>query len=302
MDVVTRAEWGGPPRAWATTPVHQRVFVHHSVTSYSGGIGNIMRTLEGIAVSRGFNGVSYLHVVPAGGPDTDKIGVGRGYRKLGAHTLGYNSQYGAAWACDCSSLVPTDEAIATMANAVRLGQFYGQIVAKPPVDPHSAVYATACCGDGGRAALPEVRDRIDNGVPPGGGGFMADLSEPEQREILSAARIVKHEAGVGNPSPWLDSKLWKILPRLRDSLGIVYGHVAADDPTEPVKGDPFGQPPMRGVLAAKIDGITTGNIDSNAIAVEVVSALGPTFGASLAADLRAAINDVEVDVSIGDPS
>lgn len=310
--MVSRSEAGLPPRVWSDVGVHRRAFCHHTVTPWAPGIIGIMRQVEAIAVSRGFNGTSYDHVIPAAGPDADKIGVGRGYGKLGAHTLGYNAEYGAAWACDCSNVAPTDRAVSSMAEAISIGIFFGKIAPAPPIDPHSAVYATACCGDGGRSVLPAVRRQVQNGTPtpptpPPKGGFMADLSEPEQQELLTAARAIKHAAGVGNPSPWLPDGLWDAWQKTLEAAvkataqgTIVYEQITSDEPAS--QHDPFKHEPLRHWL--KDNQAPAAAIDTEALAVSVVSEMGEAFAAGLASDLAGALNDrgINVDVSIGDGS
>ena len=102
-----------------------------------------MRTLESIALNRGFAGISYTLVhFPSG-----RVYQGRSFKRVGAHTLGYNEKgYGLVSVGNYETEEPTPLLLAALAASERKGKKWGRIAKDARRLPHSVVSPTACPG------------------------------------------------------------------------------------------------------------------------------------------------------------
>lgn len=113
----------------------------------------MMRRLEEIAINRDFDGISYTDVVFESG----RVYNGRGFKKIGAHTLGYNERgYGISAAGDFSRVAPTQRMLHGMAGTIAKGVRWRRIKKVFNTAPHSAVKATACPGAELKAEIPTI--------------------------------------------------------------------------------------------------------------------------------------------------
>lgn len=126
--------------------------VHHTVVPYGGDPGAYMRRMQAARPDLGLE-VPYSFVVMPGATDNDAvIGVGRGWGRTGAHTIGYNdTAYGVAFAGDYTDVAPT----AAMFAAVRLIGSY--MDAPEETLGHRDTYATACPGAATYPLLAELQ-------------------------------------------------------------------------------------------------------------------------------------------------
>ena len=141
--------------------------VHHTVVPYGGDPGAYMRRMQAARPDLGLE-VPYSFVVMPGATDNDAvIGVGRGWSRTGAHTIGYNdTAYGVAFAGDYTDVAPT----AAMFAAVRLIGSY--MDAPEETLGHRDTYATACPGAATYPLLGELQ-------PP----FQSQHDTPEDTDV-----------------------------------------------------------------------------------------------------------------------
>jgi hypothetical protein len=112
-----------------------------------------MRTLEQIALSRGFSGISYTHVVfPSG-----RVWFGRGFRKVGAHTMGYNSTgFGVAAVGNYETDKPTEALLTGIARTFRKARKWRKASKDARIRGHRDVSSTACPGKNLYAKLDQI--------------------------------------------------------------------------------------------------------------------------------------------------
>lgn len=137
------------------------VFIHHSVTNVPGGKDATveqerehMRTLDQIAVNRGFLGISYIFVVfPSG-----RVWKGRGFKREGAHTYSWNDRaVGFVAVGNYSVSKTTKELLDGFRYIIRLGKERKRIKKYAHLWGHRDVSATDCPGDHLYAKLPQLR-------------------------------------------------------------------------------------------------------------------------------------------------
>lgn len=117
-----------------------------------------MRLLEQIALDRGFDGISYSDIIfPSG-----RVYKGRGFTKLGAHTLGRNSiSYGLSVVGNYDNDKVTDEIVNAYVYTINKGKKRHRVKRHGiVVQPHSATKATACPGAHMREVIPEIQRRV----------------------------------------------------------------------------------------------------------------------------------------------
>jgi len=126
--------------------------VHHTVVGYGGDPGAYMRRLQTSRPDLGLEVPYSFIVMPGATADDAIIGVGRGWSRTGAHTIGYNdTAYGVAFAGDFTDVAPT----AAMLAAVRLIGSY--MDAPEETLGHRDTYATACPGASTYPLLGELQ-------------------------------------------------------------------------------------------------------------------------------------------------
>ena len=150
-------QWGADPASvlggvGAPHSQFRRIVVHHTVVPYGGDPRAYMRRMQAARPDLGLE-VPYSFVVMPGATDNDAvIGVGRGWGRTGAHTIGYNdTAYGVAFAGDYTDVAPT----AAMFAAVRLIGSY--MDAPEETLGHRDTYATACPGAATYPLLGELQ-------------------------------------------------------------------------------------------------------------------------------------------------
>jgi hypothetical protein len=158
MNVISRSAWGAAaPRQTPSRisgPV-SKIFIHHTVTD-SGPPEReaaLMRQVQQIAFSRGFNDISYSYLIFPTGNTYE----GRGFGVVGAHTEGHNSTAYALCLVGNYELEPmTDAQVEAVREMIAEGQRLGFVAADPTVRGHRAVSSTACPGGNAMARLSEV--------------------------------------------------------------------------------------------------------------------------------------------------
>jgi UDP:flavonoid glycosyltransferase YjiC (YdhE family) len=116
----------------------------------------MMTTIEEIALERGFDGISYTDIIFESG----RVYMGRGFTKIGAHTLNYNSSaYGLSAAGNFSDEKVPNRMLEGYARTIAKGIKRRRIKKTFKVRPHSAVSATECPGDDLRRNLDEIAHR-----------------------------------------------------------------------------------------------------------------------------------------------
>lgn len=123
-----------------TTPTR----VHHTAAASDANAKTpdderkVMRNIQRFHVgTRGYRDIAYNYVIfPSG-----RVYEGRGYNKVGAHTLNHNHDVGICFAGNFTSAAPTDAAVASFkALRTRLEVSAGKAY------PHSSTFATTCPG------------------------------------------------------------------------------------------------------------------------------------------------------------
>lgn len=140
-----RLQWGAGPVTLGYSAPHEqfvRLVIHHTVVPYGGDPVAYMRRLQTSRPDLGLE-VPYSFIVMPGATEHDAIiGVGRGWCRTGAHTVGHNSTaYGIALAGDFTESPPTPGMLA----AIRL--IGSHLKAPQATLGHRDTYATACPGN-----------------------------------------------------------------------------------------------------------------------------------------------------------
>lgn len=113
----------------------------------------MMRKLEEIAINRGFDGISYTDIAF----DSGRVYKGRGFKKVGAHTLGYNDRaYAVSAAGNYSERKPSDELLEAIGRTFAKGIRFHRIRRNFALRPHSAVSNTACPGTYLKAQVDQI--------------------------------------------------------------------------------------------------------------------------------------------------
>lgn len=204
MRVIPRTEWRARyPDAYkgysASLPA-ERVWLHHSVTVAPDlrppfdDDDAAVRALEEIGQRRFGWGISYsFAVTPAG-----RIYQGHRIDGVGAHTAGQNSTSRAICLVgDYSRTAPTAAQLDAIAWLLREGAARGWWRSPRLSGGHRDVKSTACPGDAAYALIGEINRRAAG--PRTEEGFMAGLSDAEQRELLAAVRDLRDLRFPGYP-------------------------------------------------------------------------------------------------------
>jgi N-acetylmuramoyl-L-alanine amidase len=158
VHVVSRQKWrAAPPKAGITLmnePV-AIVFIHHTLTR-SGPAEDecrLVRKLQRIAFSRGFEDIGYSHLIfPTG-----HVYEGRGFGKVGAHTPGFDrSSYGFALVGNYEMEPMTDAQVGAIRLLIAEGQRQNFITANAAVKSHRDVSRTTCPGRKATARLSDI--------------------------------------------------------------------------------------------------------------------------------------------------
>jgi hypothetical protein len=147
MRIVPRTEVGlrSPLEKLASAPRQRaELFLHHSVTSVSGGAFTAWRLVQKAAFDRGFKDISYTWGVYTDGT----VMEGRSVDAEGAHTEGYNRR---AHAICLIGNYSVDQPTMQQVASVRWLRFYlptvGILTPTHGFRPHRAVKATQCPGN-----------------------------------------------------------------------------------------------------------------------------------------------------------
>jgi N-acetylmuramoyl-L-alanine amidase len=158
VQVVSRQKWrAAPPKAGIvlmSEPV-SIVFIHHTLTR-SGPAADecrLVRKLQRIAFSRGFEDIGYSHLIfPTG-----HVFEGRGFGKVGAHTPGYDrSSYGFALVGNYDTEPMTEAQIGAIRQLFAEGQRQNFISANAAVKNHRDVSRTTCPGRRATSRLADI--------------------------------------------------------------------------------------------------------------------------------------------------
>lgn len=189
MARITRAQWGaGAHRAPVIgTPVRD-LFLHHTVTpTWTGAAA--ARSVQQIALQRGFIDISYSWLVDVRGNEIE----GRGWRRQGGHTAGHNS---TGHAISLVGNFETSPMTQPMIRAVaRLAHEHRAFGPGRITRPHSAVGSTACPGVHARNQIANINAIAgsDSAGPPPGGAENMPLSASDKQWIQGAIRSVLNE-------------------------------------------------------------------------------------------------------------
>jgi N-acetylmuramoyl-L-alanine amidase len=147
-----------PRRSWSTNthvklvPVRWRGTrrierVHHTADSGLPSTATVaeehayLRRIEDFHIrTRGYAAIGYSYLVfPSG-----RVYEGRGFGKLGAHTLGHNEDVGVCFVGNFDKQKPTDAALRSERKLRARLRLHGVLIGQRV--PHSATFATSCCG------------------------------------------------------------------------------------------------------------------------------------------------------------
>ncbi|KAK7480186.1 hypothetical protein BaRGS_00028571 [Batillaria attramentaria] len=150
VSIVSRAGWRArSPKStsYMSTPV-SLVFIHHtagSTCSSSSSCARVARETQNFHMnSRGYSDVGYNFLVGGDG----KIYEGRGWNRVGAHTLGFNSRAIAiSFMGNFMKQSPTSSAINAAKNLIACGVREGKIRSSYKLYGHRQAGSTSCPGD-----------------------------------------------------------------------------------------------------------------------------------------------------------
>lgn len=97
--------------------------------------------------TRGYKAIGYSYLVfPSG-----RVYEGRGFGKLGAHTLGHNTDVGVCFVGNFEKQEPTVAALRAERRLRARLRLHGVLLGRRA--PHSETFATSCCGKNLKQAL-----------------------------------------------------------------------------------------------------------------------------------------------------
>lgn len=148
--IISRSEWGASaPRrsSYIRTPV-QKFIVHHTDTDFCffrAACAQEVRRIQRIHQwHKGWYDIGYNFLVGEDG----FVYEGRGWSKIGSHTLGHNSRsFGAAMIGNFKNRIPVPQAITAMKNLLACGVQLGKISYSYELLGHRDKGSTECPGD-----------------------------------------------------------------------------------------------------------------------------------------------------------
>lgn len=158
--MLTAAQWqpvapAGPPMRLPAS----EVFIHHTVTNPTNDPLADFRTVDRISQQR-FGRRTYSWIVHPSGQVAEYAGT-----TIGAHTKGHNSTGVAiSFIGNFEHDTPTPAALDAARWLIESQTAAGVIAPGAPIQPHSAVYATACPGRNLRAAIPTLTQPPEDDV------------------------------------------------------------------------------------------------------------------------------------------
>lgn len=140
------------PVRWRGTRRTERV--HHTADSGLPATATVdqehayLRRIEDFHMrSRGYVAIAYSYVIfPSG-----RVYEGRGFGKVGAHTLGHNEDIGVCFAGNFEHQQPTSAALKAERQLRARLRLHGALVGSRA--PHCATFSTSCPGDNLRKRL-----------------------------------------------------------------------------------------------------------------------------------------------------
>jgi len=148
--IVTRAEWGAKPakRASGSTGPVSYIIIHHTDTPTCDDIASCKPRLQSIQqyhLTRpgDWNDIAYNFLI--GGDGT--IYEGRGWGKVGSHTLNYNSKgHAITFIGNFDKVSPSAQALQAAKDLIRCGVQLGKVKSDYKLIGHRDVAATSCPG------------------------------------------------------------------------------------------------------------------------------------------------------------
>jgi hypothetical protein len=203
--IIPRSEWGARHQGgFYDRPVgNLRRYLHHSVTIAPDLVPPFtddyaaVRELEAIGQERFAGGISYTFAITPAGLIFEGHGIGR----IGAHTAGYNTI--AAGICLIGNYEkdqPTPQQLAALDWLLHEGVRKRWWTSPTLTGGHRDTKSTACPGKNAYALIAAVNaGKYHNVTPTSTGGFMADLTEKQQKDMYKAAT-----AKVKDGERWLE--------------------------------------------------------------------------------------------------
>lgn len=175
MSVIRRNEWNaGRHRASMISLPVSRLFLHHTVTPQWIG-AHAAKRLQEIAWQRGFADISYSWLVDVRG----NLIEGRGWRRQGAHTRGYNSTSHAI--CLIGNFESSRPPTAMLRGAAQLVAEHGRYGPDRITHGHRDVGQTSCPGRYAYAQISTINRMARSGLP----------SPTEEPEVITDEDIEK---------------------------------------------------------------------------------------------------------------
>lgn len=158
-------EWGRAPARGdiARGPKRRKgVTLHHTVTECEGTTMAAerahMRYLQEIAFQRGFSDISYNHILF---PKTGRIYRGRGFRQVGAHNDGMNTDFlGLVVVGNFEEDAFPQKALQAVIEYIRKAEDKGHLPEHPVVFAHGDTDSTACPGKNVKKNMDTIRHAV----------------------------------------------------------------------------------------------------------------------------------------------
>lgn len=199
--IIPRSEWGARHRGgFYDRPVGRlRRYLHHSVTIAPDLVPpftddyTAVRSLESIGQSRFGGGISYTFAITPAGLIFEGHGIGR----TGAHTAGFNTvSAGIVLVGNYEKDTPPGPMLAALDWLLHEGVRRRWWTSPTLTGGHRDTKGTACPGINAYRLIPAINAGEYHGATPTStGGFMADMSEKEKRELLAGVAETRKLAG-----------------------------------------------------------------------------------------------------------
>ncbi len=165
IEVVTREQWGARKVSGIKAIGKVKdIFIHHTVSPVGKDPKADVREFQRFHMdSRGYSDIGYTLLVHPDGTILHGRVVGDKAGQ-GAHTLNHNSTgIGISVIGNYEENQVSDALIGHINRAIQYAKDVGWVTDNPTIRPHSAVFATACCGKFLKARLGELGGAVSSG-------------------------------------------------------------------------------------------------------------------------------------------